>query len=91
MKLHGVIKTGDKNGASASVTGISLEACLLSLMQSLDLSRPVWLPKHTESLERVGFVRLYPADFIDGATFDALELQLARKKKSKSNVQKDYD
>lgn len=83
MKLHGVIKYGDKNGASATVEGISLEACLLSMMQLFDLSRPVWLPKHQDGLTRVGFVRLLPGDFVDPVSFDALELQLIQNKKKK--------
>ena len=47
---------------------------LAEAMHRLDLSMPVWLPRHQTDWDRFSLARLLPEHFIDAVTFDRLEL-----------------
>ncbi len=58
------------------------EAC-----HKLDISRPIWLDKHTREWEEFGQTRFLPDDFLESVDFQRMEIEFidpdAKKKKSR--------
>lgn len=54
---------------------------------ALDISRPIWLDKHTREWEEFGQTRFLPDDFMESVDFQRLEIEYidpdAKKRKSR--------
>ena len=63
------------------------EMALEAACRQLDISRPIWLDKHTREWEEFGQTRLLPDDFLESVDFQRLEMEFidpdAKKKKSR--------
>ena len=61
------------------------QAALDAACHALDISRPVILPRHERDWENFGLTAFLPEHFVEGVSFDKLELQYIdpdRKKQS---------
>ena len=47
---------------------------LAEAMHQLDLSMPVWLPRHQADWDRFSLARLLPEHFVDAVNFERIEL-----------------
>ncbi|MEG0048926.1 MAG: hypothetical protein RR865_07160 [Clostridia bacterium] len=61
---------------------------LREAMHTLDLSQPVWLPKHEADWENYALTRFKPEDFMDAVHFDAMELCYVAPDEDKKQAQK---
>ena len=63
------------------------EMALEAACRQLDISRPIWLDKHTREWEEFGQTRFLPDDFLESVDFQRLEIEFidpdAKKKKSR--------
>ena len=63
------------------------ETALEEACRKLDISRPIWLDKHTREWEEFGQTRFLPDDFMESVDFQRLEIEFidpdAKKKKSR--------
>ncbi|MDD3412138.1 MAG: hypothetical protein PHY12_15140 [Eubacteriales bacterium] len=67
---------------------------LREAMHQLDLSMPVWLPRHEADWEQFGLTRLLPEHFIDPVDFDRMEISYIapeEEKKKKRGFEQDFD
>ncbi len=67
--------------------GADPQEALEAACRKLDISRPLWLDKHTRDWEAFGQTRFLPDDFLESVDFERLEIEFidpdAKKKKSK--------
>ena len=63
------------------------EMALEAACRQLDISRPIWLDKHTREWDEFGQSRFLPDDFLESVDFQRLEIEFiapdAKKKKSR--------
>lgn len=73
--------------ATAPCTREDPQNALLAALKELDLSRPVWLPKHQREWEEFGQTRFTQEHFLESIPFDRLEIEyinpLAPRQKSR--------
>ena len=50
------------------------EEALRDLLPSLDLSQPMWLPRHRQDWEEYSLTRFRPEHFVDSVDFDYMEV-----------------
>jgi len=69
MKKHRVLRDAvypcDKENA---------EEALRDLLPSLDLSQPMWLPRHRADWEEFSLTRFRPEHFVESVDFDYMEV-----------------
>ncbi|MEG0996493.1 MAG: hypothetical protein RSH26_05980, partial [Clostridia bacterium] len=49
-------------------------AALREALAKLDLSQPMWLPKHLKDWSEYALTRFKPEDFMDSVWFDSMEI-----------------
>ena len=63
------------------------DMALEAACRQLDISRPIWLDKHTREWDEFGQTRFLPDDFLESVDFQRLEIEFidpdAKKKKSR--------
>ena len=52
----------------------NVEEALRDLLPSLDLSQPMWLPRHRQDWEEYSLTRFRPEHFVDSVDFDYMEV-----------------
>lgn len=50
------------------------EEALRDLLPTLDLSQPMWLPRHRQDWEEYSLTRFRPEHFVDSVDFDYMEV-----------------
>ncbi|MBR5546381.1 MAG: hypothetical protein IKU70_05315 [Clostridia bacterium] len=50
------------------------EEALRELLPSLDLSQPMWLPRHRQDWEEYSLTRFRPEHFVESVDFDYMEV-----------------
>jgi hypothetical protein len=50
------------------------ETALQTALPPLDLSQPMWLPRHRADWEEYAFTRFFSEHFIDSVPFDCMEI-----------------
>ena len=50
------------------------ENALREALPPLDISQPMWLPRHRADWEEYAFTRFLPEHFVDGVAFDRMEI-----------------
>ncbi len=50
------------------------EEALRDLLPSLDLSQPMWLPRHRQDWEEYSLTRFRPEHFVESVDFDYMEV-----------------
>ncbi len=50
------------------------EAALREALPLLDVSQPLWLPRHRADWEEYAFTRFLPEHFVDSVAFDRMEI-----------------
>ena len=50
------------------------EEALRELLPSLDLSQPMWLPRHRQDWEEYSLMRFRPEHFVESVSFDYMEV-----------------
>ncbi len=50
------------------------EEALRELLPSLDLSQPMWLPRHHQDWEEYSLTRFRPEHFVESVAFDYMEV-----------------
>jgi hypothetical protein len=50
------------------------EAALKEALPALDLSQPMWLPRHRADWEEYAFTRFLPEHFVESIPFDRMEI-----------------
>ena len=50
------------------------EAALREALPPLDISQPMWLPRHRVDWEEYAFTRFLPEHFVDSVSFDRMEV-----------------
>ena len=51
-----------------------VENALRDLLPTLDLSQPMWLPRHRQDWEEYSLTRFRPEHFVDSVDFDYMEV-----------------
>lgn len=72
IKTDYVIDIGDISNNKKNIVMSYIE----EICYNLDLSRPIWLDKHTTELAKHNRVHFYPEHFVDYTNFDYLELEV---------------
>ena len=58
----------------ASEIDVTDEAALRELLPKLDLSQPVWLPRHRADWDEYALTRFLPEHFMEAVPFDYMEI-----------------
>ena len=69
MKGHRV-----ERDATVPCTRDDPEAALRELLPKLDLSQPVWLPRHRADWDEYALTRFLPEHFMEAVPFDYMEI-----------------
>lgn len=69
MKRHRVEKD-----ATVPCTRDDPEDALRELLPKLDLSQPLWLPRHRADWDEYALTAFKPEDFVDSVWFDRMEI-----------------
>lgn len=69
MKRHRV-----ERDATVPCTRDDPEAALRELLPKLDLSQPVWLPRHRADWDEYALTRFLPEHFMEAVPFDYMEI-----------------
>lgn len=69
MKRHRVEKD-----ATVPCTRDDPEDALRELLPKLDLSQPLWLPRHRADWDEYALTTFKPEDFVDSVWFDRMEI-----------------
>lgn len=76
IKNNKIINSIDvKNGENITQEQ-KLKKCLSEIFYKLDVSAPVWLPKHDKEFMEFKKIIFYKDDFVDDVIFDKLEIDL---------------
>ena len=76
IKNNKIINSIDvKNGENIAQEQ-KLKKCLSEIFNKLDISAPVWLPKHNKEFIEFKKIIFFKDDFIDDIHFDKLEIEL---------------
>ena len=76
IKNNKIINSVDvKNGENITLDQ-KLKKCLSEIFIKLDVSAPVWLPKHKNEFNDFKKIIFTKDDFIDEVNFDRLEIEL---------------
>ena len=69
MKKHRV-----ERDALTPCTRDDPRAALREALPKLDISQPMWLPKHLKDWSEYALTRFKPEDFVDSVWFDSMEI-----------------
>lgn len=86
MKHNKIINSIDVKNNEKIPMEQKMKKCFLEIFYKLDVSVPVWLPKHDKEFYEFKKITFFQDDFIDEVMFDKLEIELVDDGSKKNNI-----